>query len=90
MSIRGDDCRSLSEVAEIRRDRGPASGAAITHTNNRMSSRIKVFSRVLVRRHWTAEKKHALLRHAFGPNSCVRTACERYDFGSGSISHGGG
>ncbi len=50
-----------------------------------MSSRIDVVSRVSGRRRWTVEQKLAVLRDAFGPDGCVRTACERHDVGSGSI-----
>jgi transposase len=50
-----------------------------------MSSRIEIVSRVSGRRHWTVEQKLAVLRDAFGPEGCVRTACERHDVGSGSI-----
>ncbi len=50
-----------------------------------MSSRIEVVSRVSGRRRWTVEQKLAALRDAFGPDGCVRTACERHDVGSGSI-----
>jgi transposase len=31
------------------------------------------------------EQKLAVLRDAFGPEGCVRAACERHDVGSGSI-----
>ncbi len=62
-----------------------ASGAATTHTSGRMSSRIEVISRVSGRRRWTVEQKLAVLRDAFGPEGCVRAACERHDVGSGSI-----
>ena len=62
-----------------------ASERAINHTSNRMSSRIEVVSRVSGRRRWTVEQKLAVLRDAFGPDGCVRTACERHDVGSGSI-----
>ena len=37
------------------------------------------------RRRWTVEQKLAALRDAFGPEGCVRTACERHEVGSGSI-----
>ena len=37
------------------------------------------------RRRWTVERKLAALRDAFGPEGCVRTACERHEVGSGSI-----
>ena len=50
-----------------------------------MSSRIEVVSRVSGRRRWTVEQKLAVLRDAFGPEGCVRAACERHDVGSGSI-----
>lgn len=50
-----------------------------------MSSRIEVVSRVSGRRRWTVEQKLAALRDAFGPQGCVRTACERHEVGSGSI-----
>ncbi|AUW60561.1 IS66 family insertion sequence hypothetical protein (plasmid) [Sphingobium sp. SCG-1] len=50
-----------------------------------MSSRIEIVSRVSGRRRWTVEQKLAVLRDAFGPEGCVRTACERHDVGSGSI-----
>ena len=62
-----------------------ASGAGTTHTSGRMSSRIEIVSRVSGRRRWTVEQKLAALRDAFGPEGCVRTACERHDVGSGSI-----
>ena len=62
-----------------------ASGAASTHTSGRMSSRVEIVSRVSGRRRWTVEQKLAVLRDAFGPEGCVRTACERHDVGSGSI-----
>ncbi|AUW60625.1 IS66 family insertion sequence hypothetical protein (plasmid) [Sphingobium sp. SCG-1] len=50
-----------------------------------MSSRIEVVRRVSGRRRWTVEQKLAALRDAFGPEGCVRTACERHEVGSGSI-----
>lgn len=50
-----------------------------------MSTRIEVISRVSGRRRWTVEQKLTVLRDAFGPEGCVRTACERHDVGSGSI-----
>lgn len=50
-----------------------------------MSSRIEIVSRVSGRRRWTVEQKLAVLRDAFGPEGCVRAACERHDVGSGSI-----
>lgn len=50
-----------------------------------MSSRIEVVARVSGRRRWTVEQKLAVLRDAFGPEGCVRTAIERHDVGSGSI-----
>ena len=50
-----------------------------------MSSRIEVVSRVSGRRRCTVDQKLAVLRDAFGPDGCVRTACERHDIGSGSI-----
>jgi transposase len=50
-----------------------------------MSSRIEVVSRVSGRRRWTVEQKLAVLRDAFGPDGCIRTAVERHDVGSGSI-----
>lgn len=50
-----------------------------------MSSRIEIVSRVSGRRRWTVEQKLAVLRDAFGPEGCVRSACERHDVGSGSI-----
>ena len=53
--------------------------------SDRMSSRIEVVSRVSGRRRWTVEQKLAALRDAFGPQGCVRTACERHEVGSGSI-----
>ena len=62
-----------------------ASERATTHTSNRMSSRIEVVSRVSGRRRWTVEQKLAVLRDAFGPEGCIRTAVERHDVGSGSI-----
>lgn len=62
-----------------------ASERASSHMSNRMSSRIEVVSRVSGRRRWTVEQKLAVLRDAFGPDGCVRTACERHDVGSGSI-----
>ena len=55
------------------------------HTSGRMSSRIEIVSRVSGRRRWTVEQKLAVLRDAFGPEGCVRAACERHDVGSGSI-----
>lgn len=62
-----------------------ASERASSHTSNRMSSRIEVVSRVSGRRRCTVDQKLAVLRDAFGPDGCVRTACERHDIGSGSI-----
>lgn len=50
-----------------------------------MSSRIEVVARVSGRRRWTVEQKLAVLRDAFGPEGCVRTAIERHEVGSGSI-----
>lgn len=49
------------------------------------SRRIEVVSRVSGRRRWTVEQKLTILRDAFGPEGCMRTACERHDVGSGSI-----
>ena len=46
---------------------------------------MEVVSRVSGRRRWTVEQKLAALRDAFGPEGCVRTACERHEVGSGSI-----
>ena len=62
-----------------------ASERSSSHTSNRMSSRIEVVSRVSGRRRWTVEQKLAVLRDAFGPDGCIRTAVERHDVGSGSI-----
>lgn len=62
-----------------------ASERATTHTSNRMSSRMEVVARVSGRRRWTVEQKLVVLRDAFGPDGCVRTASERHDVGSGSI-----
>ena len=50
-----------------------------------MSSRMEVVSRVSGRRRWTVGQKLAVLQDAFGPEGCVRAACERHDVGSGSI-----
>jgi transposase len=50
-----------------------------------MSGRIEIVSRVSGRRRWTVEQKLAVLRDAFGPDGCIRTAVERHDVGSGSI-----
>src|SRR3546814_13929706 len=50
-----------------------------------MSSRIEIVSRVSGLRRWTVEQKLAVLQDAFGPEGCVRAACERHDVGSGSI-----
>ncbi|MCK9383009.1 MAG: transposase [Sulfuritalea sp.] len=50
-----------------------------------MSARIEIVGRVSGRRRWTVEQKLAILRDAFGPEGCVRTACERHDVGSGAI-----
>ncbi|WP_065846269.1 transposase [Sphingobium sp. Ndbn-10] len=50
-----------------------------------MGSRIEIVSRVSGRRRWTVEQKLAVLQDAFGPEGCVRAACERHDVGSGSI-----
>jgi len=50
-----------------------------------MSARIEVIGRVSGRRRWTVEQKLTVLRDAFGPEGCVRTACERHDVGSGAI-----
>ena len=36
-------------------------------------------------RHWTAEQKLAVLRDAFGPEGCVRTATERHETGNDSF-----
>src|SRR3546814_20315584 len=60
---------------------GSASSAATTHTSGRMSSRIEIVSRVSGRRRWTVEQKLAVLQDAFGPEGCVRAACERHDVG---------
>lgn len=46
---------------------------------------MEVVARVSGRRRWTVEQKLVVLRDAFGPEGCVRTACERHDIGSGSI-----
>lgn len=62
-----------------------ASDGATTHTITRMSSRIQVVGRVSGRRRWTVEQKLAVLRDAFGPEGCIRMACERHDVGSGSL-----
>ena len=58
---------------------------ASTQTSGRMSARIEIVGRVSGRRRWTVEQKLAILRDAFGPEGCVRTACERHDVGSGAI-----
>jgi transposase len=50
-----------------------------------MSGRIEVISRISGRRRWTVEQKLAVLRDAFGPDGCVRSACERHEVGSGSL-----
>ena len=62
-----------------------ASAGASGHATSRMSARIHVVGRVSGRRRWTVEQKLAVLRDAFGPEGCVRTACERHDVGSGAI-----
>lgn len=62
-----------------------AGDGASSHTSNRMSGRIEVVSRVSGRRRWTVEQKLAVLRDAFGPEGCIRAACERHDVGSGAI-----
>lgn len=62
-----------------------ASERASNHTSNRMSSRIEVVGRLSGRWRWAVEQKLAVLRDAFGPEGCVRAACERHDVGSGSI-----
>lgn len=59
--------------------------SASERASSHMSSRIEVVSRVSGRRRWTVEQKLSVLRDAFGPEGCVRTACERHDVGSGSI-----
>ena len=50
-----------------------------------MSGRMEVISRISGRRRWTVEQKLAVLRDAFGPDGCVRSACERHEVGSGAI-----
>ena len=50
-----------------------------------MTTRIEVVGRLSGRRRWTVEQKLAVLRDAFGPEGCVRTACEVHDVGSGAI-----
>lgn len=62
-----------------------ASGGTGTYTSGRMSARMEIVSRVSGRRRWTVEQKLAALRDAFGPEGCVRTACERHDVGRGSF-----
>lgn len=62
-----------------------ASERATTHTSNRMSCRMEVVAQVSDRPRWTVEQKLVVLRDAFGPYGCVRTASERHDVGSGSI-----
>ncbi len=46
---------------------------------------MEVIGRISGRRHWTVEQKLAVLRDAFGPDGCVRSACERHEVGSGAI-----
>ena len=62
-----------------------ARDTATAHTSGRMSSRIEIVNRVSGRRGWTVEQKLTVLRDAFGPEGCVRAACERHDVGSGLI-----
>ena len=50
-----------------------------------MSSRIEVIARVSGRRYWTALQKLAMLRDAFGPGGCVRTAMELHEVSSGQL-----
>lgn len=50
-----------------------------------MTTRIEVVGRVSGRRRWTVEQKLAILRDAFGPQGCVRTACDAHEVGSGAI-----
>lgn len=65
-------------------DDSEGSGAS-SHTTARMTTRIEVVGRVSGRRRWTVEQKLAILRDAFGADGSVRTACERYEVGSGLI-----
>jgi transposase len=58
---------------------------ASSHTSNRMTTRIEVVGRLSGRRRWTVEQKLAVLRDAFGPQGCVRAACDAHDVGSGAI-----
>ena len=67
------------EVVEV------LSGDASGHTTSRMSSRIEVIARVSGRRYWTALQKLAMLRDAFGPGGCVRTAMELHEVSSGQL-----
>ena len=55
------------------------------HMSTRMTGRVEIVGRVSGRRRWTVEQKLVALRDAFGPEGCVRTACERHYVGSGSI-----
>lgn len=58
---------------------------ASSHTSGRMSARIEVVGHVSGRRRWTVEQKLLILRDAFGSVGSVRSACERYEVGSGLI-----
>jgi transposase len=51
----------------------------------RMTSRITVIDRVSGRRYWTVEQKLSMLRDAFGPGGCVRTAMDLHDVSSGQL-----
>ena len=55
------------------------------HMTGRMSSRITVIDRVSGRRYWTVEQKLSMLRDAFGPGGCVRTAMDLHEVSSGQL-----
>jgi transposase len=62
-----------------------SAGDASGHMTGRMSSRITVIDRVSGRRYWTVEQKLSMLRDAFGPGGCVRTAMDSHEVSSGQL-----
>ena len=62
-----------------------SAGDTTGHMTGRMSSRITVIDRVSGRRYWTVEQKLAMLRDAFGPGGCVRTARDLHEVSSGQL-----
>jgi transposase len=62
-----------------------AVGDTTSHTSGLMTGRMTVIARVSGRRLWTVDQKLGMLRDAFGPCGCVRTAMERHEVSSGQL-----